>query len=640
MNRWILIALLACCMARALAIDSLPVAAACASGQANGAALLRPRVTTASDVATSAGDLYQATINIGDWGGHFSRYVLPAGAGGVASLLSWDAGAILTGTQARPPMPSPAQRKIYTAIIQPDGALQMVPFAWQSLSLAQQASLNLDDNAGEQRVAYLRGERTLEAALESPLEGPSFRRRSSILGDAVHSTPVYAGPIDQRAAIYLGANDGMLHAFDASTGIELFAYIADALIAQLHHLTNPAYQHRAYVDGPATIGGDKKNIVVSAMGGGAKGVFALDVSDPARFEDGPGALWEFTDRDDPLMGNVIAMPSIARVRVRKDTYREFALVASGMNVDKGMLFLLALDKPRNQGWQRNLNYYRIGAQASALSAPVLLQREGILQHAYAGDMEGGLWRFDFDGAAPWAVTRIFSARDATGQPQPITEQPLLAYARNGGYMVLFGTGQLIDAPDRATSTQQSYYAIIDNLQDTVSGRSQLTQRFLDGGDLPMEPGSKGWYIDFTQATERSVHAGVLRDGAVLFNTVLPGADMCSPTRSRSYVLNVLTGLPNDGEFFAVLPGNLPGNEMIVGAMLPDYVPSPLLLPQSAVHSGRDALGRIRQEKKYAVVRVGEAGQVVATGSIKANRRVGRLSWREIPNWRELHEAAK
>jgi type IV pilus assembly protein PilY1 len=87
---------------------------------------------------------------------------------------------------------------------------------------AQQALLSLEDDLGEQRVAYLRGDRSLE--------GMPFRRRSSILGDAVHSTPVYVDTPDHRAAIYLGANDGMLHAFDAVSGIELFAYVPDALM--------------------------------------------------------------------------------------------------------------------------------------------------------------------------------------------------------------------------------------------------------------------------------------------------------------------------------------------------------------------------------------------------------------------------
>ena len=633
-----------------LLIDSWPITATCkpaspgpgsgasgesaaSAGTAGGPVLLRPAPAASAGAASSAsaGDLYRATMDIADWGGHFARYVLSAGVG-TTSTLAWDAGAILTGTAGHPPEPTPERRQIYTAIVQPDGALAMVPFTWPTLSPAQQALLNLDDHAGEQRVAYLRGDRTLE--------GMPFRRRSSLLGDAVHSTPVYVDKPGRRAAVYLGANDGMLHAFDASTGIELFAYVPDALIAQLHHLTGPAYSHRAYVDGPASAGeasiaGSQKTILLSAMGGGAPGVFALDITDPTRFADGPGALWEFTSRDDPLMGNVTTIPQIAKVRVRRDVVRDFAVVPSGLNGGgHSAIFLLALDKPRDEGWRLNSNYYRIQTKVTdALSAPALLtDRDGVLRYAYAGDLQGNLWRFDFSGSAPWtkAVSKpLFIARDASGRRQPVTQEPLLAYASQG-YFILFGTGRMIERADRKPSPQ-SYYAIIDSMQtppDIITGRHQLTQRFLDGSDLRMAPGSKGWYVDFTDDMERSINTGVLTDGVVLFNTVSPGADVCTPVRSRSYALNVTSGLPASDATAAT------------GATLPDYVPLPLLLPQTVTRSAPDPIGRIVQEKTYAVVGVTAAGPVVAIGSVRTTRRVGRLSWREIVNWRELHEAAK
>jgi type IV pilus assembly protein PilY1 len=644
----------------ALVIDSGPIVANCKSassstasgagrvgmrggaasaGTAGGAVLLRPAALVASpDGASSAGDLYRATMDIADWGGHFSRFVLSADVG-ATSALAWDAGAILTGTAGRAAEPTPELRQIYTSVVKPDGALAMASLTWAALSPAQQALLNLDDGAGEQRVAYLRGERTLE--------GIQFRRRSSILGDAVHSTPVYVDARGRRAAIYLGANDGMLHAFDAANGIELFAYVPDAVIAQLHYLTDPAYVHRAYVDGPASAGeaniaGSKKNILLSAMGGGATGVFALDVTDPARFADGLGALWEFTSRDDPLMGNVTTIPQIARVRVRRDVVRDFAIVASGFNNGadgKGALFLLALDKPREEGWRLNRNYYRIttpiadSALANALSAPALLNdSDGALRYAYAGDLQGNLWRFDFSGSAPWPKATgkaLFVARDASGRRQPITQPPLLAYASNG-YFILFGTGRLIALADRKPSPQ-SYYAIIDSLQtppDIITGRHQLTQRFLDGRDMRMAPGSKGWYLDFTEVVERSINTGTLTDGVVLFNTVLPGADMCSPASSRSYALKVTSGLPAES------------SSAITGELLPDYFPLPALLPQTITRSEPDPMGRIVQEKTYAVVGATPAGSMAVIGTVRTTRRVGRLSWREIVNWRELHEAAK
>lgn len=452
----------------------------------------------------------------------------------MAASPSWDAGAILTGGAGRPAMPPPALRNIHTAIVQPDGTLAMTPFAWDSLSDAQRALLDQAppdtgaaapaasstapssvhpaasssisraalpavssraDGLGPQRLAWLRGAREQEGSL--------FRRRTSVLGDAVNANPVYVGAPSgavagdgygafytarkgRRPVVYLGANDGMLHAFDAADGTELFAYVPDALIAALNQLPGPGYVHRAYVDGPAAaadalLGTQWKTVLVSAMGGGAQGVFALDVSDPERLAV-DGVLWEFTDRDDPMMGNVTQPPQVARLRTRA-AYRYFAVMASGIDnyVDdghrssagNGALFLLALDKPRTEPWKLNLNYYRLvtptsdPSLANALAAPALVNdSDGVLAYAYAGDLQGNLWRFDVGAVGPGAGKQpLFTARDGGGMRQPIAQQPRVAYAADGGYLLLFGTGRMITRADRtaASFVPQSYYAICDTL---------------------------------------------------------------------------------------------------------------------------------------------------------------------------------
>jgi type IV pilus assembly protein PilY1 len=515
------------------------------------------------------------------------------------------------------------------------------------------------------RLAYLRGDRSGEGTL--------FRRRGSVLGDSVHGTPVFVGPPAgaspgadyqvfrmrhkaRRQVIYLGANDGMLHAFDAGTGNELYAYVPDALMPVLNRLPSKDYVHRAYVDGPAgtadaLIAGNWRTVLVSGMGGGAQGVFALDVTDPERL-DATTALWEFTDRDDPMMGNVTTSPQIAKVRMSMSggvaSYRYFAIVASGLNnyagdghastAGKGALFLLALDKAGDAPWQLNSNYYRLitpiadATLANALSAPVLaLDRDGALAYAYAGDLQGNLWRFDFGGAAPWkgaGKAPLFSARDASGKRQPIAQQPMLAYATGGGYMVLFGTGALIERADLlpASFSTQSFYAIHDSLavpMDAVSGRRQLTERLLATGagvaDLlgisgrEAEPGSKGWYVDFLRSAssgERSIDSGRLLGGEVVFNTLQPGTGACGVSSSRSYALNALSGLPDGYAVFMPSPVSI--SYPLIGAPMTAYAATPSLLLAS----------------------------VTPVGSIKVKLRAGRLSWREVANWRELHEALK
>ena len=696
-----------------LDIASEPLTSGCRLAGGGAGVAVRGTLVPAAD---AGGNAYQASFDSADWSGHLERFALTlTGDGQVnAAAAQWDAGAILTGGANQPARPAPAQRKIYTAIVQPDGRLQTVPFVWDALSDAQRILLDSAppaagkaakqpraDGLGPLRVAFLRGERAQE--------GLAFRRRTSVLGDSVHSAPVPVGPpratsadpvytaFYQRyrtrpAVVYLGANDGMLHAFDASNGNELFAYVPDALIAALNQLPSPGYVHRAYVDGPAAAGqasiaGAWKTVLVSAMGGGAQGVFALDVSDPLHFDAGLGALWEFTDRDDPMMGNVTTPPQIARFRVRSGAadgaLRDFAVVASGLDnyaddghrssAGNGALFLLALDKPADAAWQLNVNYYRLvtpisdATLANGLSAPALVaDNDGVVRYAYGGDLQGNLWRFDFSGNAPWSGAvgpgpgkkPLFVARDAQDRRQPISQQPLVVYAAGGGYLVLFGTGQMIAQADRlpAGFAGQSYYGILDHLDDPpviVGSRGELTPRVLaSASDLAaltltggaIEAGSKGWYVDFLQSAqtgERSVASGVLVDGQLLFNTLVPGLDACTPASSRSYALDVLTGL-GSGRVFAMLDGVVDLSSPLIGVTQASYAAAPLVLPlPNSSPRQRGAAGQVRVDKPYAIANApATGGRIQSLGRAVGVLHAGRLSWREVANWRELHDAAK
>lgn len=663
------------------------------------AAPFGPAVRPPGVAASSAplGDLLSATLDLSDGGGHFERVSLPEVGAASPGAVLWDAGAILTGAPGLAPVPEPEARRLYTSIVQADGRLAGIPFAWPALSAAQQVMLDqaplphaTSDGLGERRVAYLRGDRSDEGTL--------FRRRSSVLGDSINSTPVLVGPpsgvaLDagymafrernkaRRPMIYLGANDGMLHGFDADSGIERYAYLPDALMPALNHLPGAGpvpgagYAHRAYVDGPAISGdaliaGNWRTVLISAMGGGAQGLFALDVTDPEALNEA-SALWEFTDRDDPMMGNLATLPQIAKVRTSHGeaaaNYRYFAVATSGLNnyasdghssrAGKGALFLLALDKPHDAPWKLNANYYRWttlisdSSMANGLSAPALtFDRDGALSYAYAGDLQGNLWRFDFAGWPSVAVQALFTARDADGRRQPIAQRPMLAYATGGGYMVLFGTGMLFDRSDLSAGgfVTQSFYGIHDSLTvsiDAVAGRRQLTERVLDASSADLfnlsgaeiAPGSKGWYVDFLQSSrtgERSIGSGALASGAVVFNTLIPGPDKCGASRSRTYVLNALTGLP-EGRSTASIDPTAP----IVGLLQPTYPTLLALVPQSSTPSAPDPTGQVVVAKNYAVANV-SAGEVAVAGVVKVRLRSGRLSWREVANWRELHEAIK
>lgn len=218
--------------------------------------------------------------------------------------------------------------------------------------------------------------------------------------------------------------------------------------------------------------------------------------------------------------------------------------------------------------------------------------------------------------------------------------------------MLFGTGKLIEQSDRsaASAAPQTYYAIRDSLRspaEVVTSRSQLVQRELRGDPAserltivgePLEPGSMGWYMDLLHSSgtgERSLDSGVLRHGALVFNTVLPTTEPCSSSPGRTYVLNVLTGLPDGRSVSARLP---PASvqQPIMGELTAPYAAVPLLLPTSTSTAPRTPTGAVRVAQEFSVAVGAREGTPI--GTVRTQSRAGRLSWREVSNWRQLHEA--
>lgn len=670
---------------------------AASSGTLSGVALSTGRIDTDGLY------IYQPGFDPVRWNGSLRKLKLRLREDGkviIAETPVWEAGKVLSGAGANAPVPLPANRRIYTAAVA-SGVLENSSLVWDALTEAQRDALDLSpqggepDGLGRDRLDYLRGVRDRELGRPNGV----FRQRDGVLGDIVNSNPVHVGPPsrnlngpgyanfvtthDNRApTVYVGANDGMLHAFRASDGRELFAYVPAAVLPRLPALTDPNYAHRPYVDGgiavaEARIGTTWKTVLASGMGGGAQGLFALDVSDPERFADGGRALFEFTDEDDPDMGNLIGAPAIAKLRAGikngATVYRYFVVAASGLNnyTNDGSgryngdaasaLFLLALDKAADQAWQEGVNYYKFrlpaasALQASGLAQPALVAgSDGAVHTIYAGDLQGQLWRITLDGAfagtgAPGKARRIFAA-ERSGTRQPITSQPRVVFAPGGGYMVLVGTGKFVEPADAAKGNfaVQSFYAVFDPLHAGYSAsRADLVPRALtaveeggyqvSGDAFTYGIGSaarKGWYIDFPnsgESGERVVTNAVVLNGLVFFNTVIPGSDPCAAGGGRSYVLRILEGMP--------LAGHRTGYLSQVGMLS-----APVVLETGVTRSGRDAVGARTVERRHQVVNFGTGG---AEGQGAASEqesgaallRAGRMSWREVLNWQELRNAA-
>jgi len=607
--------------------------------------------------------LFQTGFNSATWSGNLRKTGISQHVDGnlvISQEVLWDAGILLSTLQA------PAQRTIttYNPVIK-----QTVAFELGQLSADIQSLFHIfpgtkiNDASGAARVSYLRGERTMESKNANPAI-PQFRVRDSILGDIIHSAPVYVGApaknmtgpsyssqdylsfYDQHkkrpGTVFVGANDGMLHAFSADSGAEFFAYIPSPLLKKLPKLTDPAYQHEPMMDGnlhvsEAQVAGQWRTVLAAGMGHGAKGVFALDVTVPDQFMTGKRALFEFTEQDDEDIGYITSSPSIAKISIGKNkngspNYKYFVAVSSGYNpadtnsanTGNQFLFLLSLDKDPTTPWFKNSNYYKLSTNSNdastgnAISAPgLVLNAQGAAIYAYSGDLQGNLWRFDFTGDKPDSITPliIFTAKDKENNPQSITAQPTVSFAPGGGYLILFGTGENTNST-KDHLKQNSFYAIRDTKKEKkddyfITSRSQLAARVLVAATIKGKSGvqvtghdfsydnsasnKKGWYVDYNsnhsennQCGERSMSKAVLAFGSIFFNTIIPGGALCDEGgTSISYAINAMTGKPDDTNNLTGSPSQAgmlgapypsPQNYFQATGMQPDDVLIPNIIP--------------------------------------------------------------
>jgi type IV pilus assembly protein PilY1 len=330
--------------------------------------------------------------------------------------------------------------------------------------------------------------------------------------------------------VYVGGNDGMLHAFDAETGRERFAYVPDISFDKLNELTHPGYgettSHEPYADGSPTyvdahINGDWTSVLVSGMRAGGQGIYALDITDPRNFTHAGNAetnadeiaLWEFTDKDtsaagndatgDPDLGFTYGKPSVVRLHSG-----EWAAVfgngynstASDGNAGSGnaVLFVVSLETGR---LIRKIDT-GVGPGAdpqgddrpNGLSAPAVVDvdSDSVAELAYAGDLFGNLWKFDLRAGDPnnWDIVSpggdggvgpLFQAVNSDADAQAITVRPQVGRHPDGkgGYMVYFGTGKYIHTDDAsaADTPTNTFYGIWDN-GSTVFTRSELLEQHI------------------------------------------------------------------------------------------------------------------------------------------------------------------
>jgi len=532
--------------------------------------------------------IYQAKYTTAKWTGDLMAYSVDTVRGAIAAQPTWQ-------VSADPPVDASTRN------IQTWNGSAFVPFkigtsTSPTLSSAQLVALGSDAAIQQNIVNYLRGDQSLEQQ-----NGGTLRTRGWTLGDIVDSQPVFSGPPDpnefinqtfygttvdsststvpfydwavgttdssgfhpsaasQRTPmIFVAANDGMLHAFNATTGVETFAYLPGAVItAGLANLANPDYgkdnvPHQFYNDGQLTIAdayvqlpGDTKpqwhSILVGTTGRGtAKAVYALDVTNPGAITP----LWERSAGDGQsgsnYIGQMVGKPVIAQTSYTQASGSTAAsstwsvLIGNGYNSTSGQAALLQFNLATGA---LSVHTTTDTTGGNGLAAPVAwmdIPANGVSTVAYAGDLHGQVWKFplnDTTGSNPTPTSTgalLFTAKDSGGKVQPITAGMLAGKdPNNNNVWLFFGTGQYLSSADLTITSTQSWYGIIVQSSDSrrapavasSSTRNNLVQRTITaqtsggiGGNPPLPArtvstqtvntdgttdltGKSGWYID-------------------------------------------------------------------------------------------------------------------------------------------------
>jgi type IV pilus assembly protein PilY1 len=571
--------------------------------------------TTSSAVSPALSDgvlgpnamTYVPNFSSVDWSGTLIAY--PLTATGARGAADWDAGGQLDKRTSRMIVTSAGP-----------GQGNGVEFLYSNLTTSQKAIMDSSDGAGgasdskgTNRVNWVRGNTTDEGSL--------LRTRSHQLGAIVNAQPVYvaypssgyrdffppsdatpnapspetlaysgstpdpsksysafvAANLARTPTLYVAANDGMLHAFDAqpkakssTAGSEFWAFVPDAVYRKLWFFSQQNnFKYRPTVDSTpitrdvyfSTTGAKSAvgwhTILVGGLRYGGRGIYALDIT-TSGVTNAAGAaqkvLWEFngnsTDSSNvnvgANLGYTFGQPNIGRLSNGKwvvlvpagyfptdSLDPEYAAPAK----DNTFSSLFVLDAQTGEvikEMKTPATYGGSNITSYGLSSPVLgdYNNDQIDDVAFAGDLVGNLWRFNLKDLT--TVDLLFKPDTGTETNQPITVMPrLFPDPTSQNFIVVFGTGKFIGDDDRTSvgTLTQSVYGIRDLGQTVKTGlpwtKDKLVQQTLDQtstglrglttNPAPASGKPGGWYFDLILDGKNGGEKVVVTPTA-LFNT--------------------------------------------------------------------------------------------------------------------------
>lgn len=642
---------------------------------------------TQSGVAVSTASLTQGTKKYTpsytsvSWNGNVTAFNLDPNTGnqtGVAwqveTLISTD---LVTGKKTYSSLiPSHADRKIFVGNGATSGT-RAVEFKYDTMGATLRGQMTGSVNAD--LINFLRGDDSKEHSSVTESDPTAiYRPRSTRLADIVNSTPVFvkdtldlayeklpsgtpgrdayrafvdgtgspvAGGKKQRpeGVLFVGANDGMLHAFrdgavdaqgnvTSQGGLEVFAYVPNALLPSLHLLAEEAYQHRYYVDGPnvetdAYFANAWQNLVIGTTGAGAgvlagpgvsprSAVYAINTTN---LNSGPTTLnasnvmWEVSSSQTDFSELGYALTDVQAGASLNSTHPWIAIFGNGYESKscKAMLYVVNLQtgariKEINTGVGNCTN-----AKNGLGGVRVVRNATQQIIGAYAGDLRGNVWKFNFNSndTNAWGVDLGGVPLLKAGATQPLTAPPsvlkmppatTVPLAPTTGYVVVAGTGKFYELSDITTTDQQALYSIWDPLEfgatvpagtqldmSVPSDKAKLVEQTIGTSitttvntfatvssntvDYTATPAKRGCFLNFVGTGQRMVYPiDILANRLAIVDTISPSnvsLDPCVNENGGSatvYILDALTcGATSKPLLDTNGDGNVDENDLLV-----------------------------------------------------------------------------
>jgi type IV pilus assembly protein PilY1 len=400
----------------------------------------------------------------------------------------------------------------------------------------------------EKLIQYVQGYDSYAKTKDST----ALQKRKWILGSIVHSRPLVIPYDDSRSVIYVGANDGMFHAFDDATGEELWGFIPKEFLSRLRDLPNSSGVIY-YVDGsPKAYVTEFQKIIIFGLRRGGSNYYALDVTDP----ENPKFLWKIGPETPGYseMGQTWSTPQIGKIRFGTSS-KVVSFIGGGYDENQDKKIVTTDDKrgravyvvdilTGEQVWR--WDYQRDPSMKYSIPSDISrvdTNGDGYIDRLYVGDMGGRMWRFDLKESDPnaWSGKILFNSSIGVGSGKRKIFYPPDVTLEKGYEMVLFGTGDPEHPND--TSVINRFYGVKDRGLSTTLTEDNL-EDVTNGSSAPEQLAKKeGWFVSLdANKGEKVTGVSVVAYGVTYFTTFAP-SPKSGEKIARVYALNYQNGNP-------------------------------------------------------------------------------------------------